>query len=385
NKPLLKEIDLKKIIFDGNTDIDERYFDYDNFQFALLSMNIDDSNSEIHRISRKNIVEYLKYYDDIEVMDIEGFIGILFCGFKERRVKNTLGELVNRIDEDGSKGVFITVGKQVSCIKKIGQSYRQAKTLVDKKFLYLENRMIWDKDTKEHKSNIILDIKNHINKIYSYVEVSDLDRLREAMIDFRKYVVEREYSEKQIKIIAIEIFIELKSKLIKDYNLSEGDFLNNEEIIQEIYSRVSLTSTINYLVDKFENIAKELAVESPENSVKRIINYMEKNYYKDLKLEALAHIFNYNSAYLGKLLKNAIGENFNTHLDRIRIEKAKALLVNDKLKVYQVCEKVGYKNIDYFHSKFKKYVGTSPRNYKKENEKINTLVEIVDMAVSDNC
>jgi two-component system response regulator YesN len=53
-------------------------------------------------------------------------------------------------------------------------------------------------------------------------------------------------------------------------------------------------------------------------------------------------------------------------LDKIRIEKAKYLLVEEKLKVYQVCERVGYKNIDYFHSKFKKYVGISPLNYKKQ-------------------
>ena len=59
---------------------------------------------------------------------------------------------------------------------------------------------------------------------------------------------------------------------------------------------------------------------------------------------------------------------FNTYLDNIRIDQAKKLLMEDNLKVYQVCEKVGYKNIDYFHSKFKKYVGVSPLNYKKQVE-----------------
>ena len=97
--------------------------------------------------------------------------------------------------------------------------------------------------------------------------------------------------------------------------------------------------------------------------------YINRNYYKDIKLESLAEIFNYNSAYLGKLFKSIEGESFNTYLDKIRIEKAKLLLVDDNLKVYQVCEKIGYKNIDYFHSKFKKYVGTSPLSYKKQFDK----------------
>ena len=55
-----------------------------------------------------------------------------------------------------------------------------------------------------------------------------------------------------------------------------------------------------------------------------------------------------------------------TYLDRIRITEAKRLLSTDEYKVYEVAEMVGYTNINYFHNKFKKYVGISPLNYKKE-------------------
>ena len=58
----------------------------------------------------------------------------------------------------------------------------------------------------------------------------------------------------------------------------------------------------------------------------------------------------------------------NTYVDKIRIEEAKKLLLEEHLKVYEVSERIGYKNIDYFHSKFKKYVGISPLNYKKQKE-----------------
>ena len=82
----------------------------------------------------------------------------------------------------------------------------------------------------------------------------------------------------------------------------------------------------------------------------------------------LAEIFNYSSAYLGKLFKNTTGESFNTYLDKVRIQKAKELLMKD-IKVYKVAEHVGYTNVDYFFSKFKKYVGVSPSTFKKEVDK----------------
>jgi two-component system response regulator YesN len=60
-----------------------------------------------------------------------------------------------------------------------------------------------------------------------------------------------------------------------------------------------------------------------------------------------------------------MGDNFNNYLDKIRITEAKRLLEEGEYKVYEVAEKVGYTNINYFHNKFKKYVGVSPLNYKK--------------------
>ena len=43
------------------------------------------------------------------------------------------------------------------------------------------------------------------------------------------------------------------------------------------------------------------------------------------------------------------------------------MLTEGKLKVYEIAEKVGYNNVDYFHKKFKKYVGSSPAEYRSEN------------------
>lgn len=95
-----------------------------------------------------------------------------------------------------------------------------------------------------------------------------------------------------------------------------------------------------------------------------MFDLIHRNFSDNLKHETLSGIFNSNSAYLDKLFKNVTGEYFNTYLDKVRIEKAKALL-EEGMKVYQVAEKVGYTNVDYFHTKFRKYVGTSPSAYRK--------------------
>ncbi|MDE6977362.1 MAG: AraC family transcriptional regulator, partial [Lachnospiraceae bacterium] len=96
-----------------------------------------------------------------------------------------------------------------------------------------------------------------------------------------------------------------------------------------------------------------------------ILYYIDHNYQNNIKLESIAPLFGYNSAYLGKIFNKAIGESFNSYIDHRRIEHSKELLSENRLKVYEIAEQVGYKNVDYFHKKFKKYVNMSPAEFRK--------------------
>ena len=108
------------------------------------------------------------------------------------------------------------------------------------------------------------------------------------------------------------------------------------------------------------------------------------NHQNNIKLETIASIFGYNSAYLGKIFSKTLGENFNTYIDKIRINHAKELLIEDKYKVYEIAEQVGYKNVDYFHKKFKKYVGVSPAEYRKSLESENISSEVFNTSAPED-
>ena len=115
-----------------------------------------------------------------------------------------------------------------------------------------------------------------------------------------------------------------------------------------------------------QDICCQIGSDDSATVIKRMYYYMEKNYGQDLKVESFARMFNYNSNYLGKIFRKEMGDSFNNILDTIRIVNAKRLLLETDMKVYQISEQVGYGNIDYFYLKFKKYVGISPKEFKKE-------------------
>ena len=93
--------------------------------------------------------------------------------------------------------------------------------------------------------------------------------------------------------------------------------------------------------------------------------YIDRNCAQPLKLEELAPLFGYNASYLGKLFREKAQCSFNEYLDRARMEQAKTMLSTGNKRVYEIAQELGYKDVDYFHKKFRKYVGVSPNEYRR--------------------
>ncbi len=109
-----------------------------------------------------------------------------------------------------------------------------------------------------------------------------------------------------------------------------------------------------------------LGYSSRDNIIDDVISYIDHNFKTNITLETIAPLFGYNSSYLGKIFSKRMGQNFNTYLDTLRVEKAKDILRSTKAPVYKVAEMVGYRNVDYFHIKFKKYTNMSPAEFRKQ-------------------
>ena len=258
-------------------------------------------------------------------------------------------------------------------IKDISVSYLHAKEVSINRFFYEEKVILsWEELCIEKsilgKEPEVRNIDFYIDRIYTSVEVYDIDNINTMFNGVSHIFKNSNYSPEKLKGLCVNIFIEFKRKILLNYKELKDNVSSNEDIVNNIYDKNSLNKLIEYLKGECVDISIKICNSSSDNTMKRILTYIEKNYNKDLKLRLLAEIFNYNSAYLGKMFKNYIGEEFNVYLDRIRIKNSKTLLDKNELMVYEVSERVGYKSVDYFYIKFKKYVGVNPKEYKKMSD-----------------
>ena len=99
-------------------------------------------------------------------------------------------------------------------------------------------------------------------------------------------------------------------------------------------------------------------------SVRNAIYFMEQHYPESLTLADVADHVGLSSEYLSRLFREETGVKFVVYLNNLRLKHALRLLETTNLKVYEIAEKVGYSNLSYFSTVFKKNFGQNPFDYK---------------------
>ena len=118
-----------------------------------------------------------------------------------------------------------------------------------------------------------------------------------------------------------------------------------------------------------QDFSKSLASSRPAGQNRLIASaklYMQEHLSDPgLSLTSVSEHIGLSSIYFCNLFHREEGISFNEYLNRERIEKARQLLADPSLKIYEVSYAVGYGNPKYFNFIFKKLVKLTPSEYRK--------------------
>lgn len=108
---------------------------------------------------------------------------------------------------------------------------------------------------------------------------------------------------------------------------------------------------------------------SPESlyaaAVKRAADYVRNHLDSPLCLDVLARQAGLSPTYFHKVFHDTMGITPNEFIIKVRLERAKELLVCTNKQIYKVAMECGIENIPYFSSLFKKHLGLSPQEFRK--------------------
>lgn len=101
--------------------------------------------------------------------------------------------------------------------------------------------------------------------------------------------------------------------------------------------------------------------------VSEIVLYINQNYMEPLTLDTLSENFYISKYHLSRIFKETTGFSFIEYLNSVRVREAQIFLRDEKEKIIDIAQKVGYGSISHFGRVFKATTGVSPHEYRKDN------------------
>jgi AraC-like DNA-binding protein/ligand-binding sensor protein len=119
-----------------------------------------------------------------------------------------------------------------------------------------------------------------------------------------------------------------------------------------------LSMVSNQLVVQQENAEPQM--------ITRARQFIDEHQAEDLSLAEVAKAVNCSTFYFCKMFKKTTGLHFTEYLARVRIEKAKNLLLNPNLRISEIAYEVGFQSLTHFNRVFRRLVGESPTEYRQK-------------------
>ena len=220
-------------------------------------------------------------------------------------------------------------------------------------------------------------VEDFLSKKPEFSSVS-LELLARAVREASEQQVDRFFEDAYQSLLSSELMspeffrgfcIEVLSTLIhilKTHDMDEraifGDY---ENLYRNLFNQKTPRNAMEWMKGLAKDVIRILSQERREESlVDRTVRYVNRNYAEPLSLKVLSCAFGLSAPYLGRLFHQAVGKSFTTYLNELRLRKADELLRYTNLKTSEIASRIGYANVNYFYTIYRKYKGTYPSQTK---------------------
>lgn len=214
----------------------------------------------------------------------------------------------------------------------------------------------------------VFDLKKKHNKgIVEAIGQEDIEKTNDLVREVGSF-----FNQNNINPMIVKIFF---SNLMGDIFSSYGLFLENSEEFKtheyyhyKIESSKQLDNIVQLLMEftsKVINAIQNMRHNNSKQMINKALNFIEYHYEEKISLDDVAKELNLSKHYLCSAFKKETGTNMSLYINKLRIEKAKQMLLESDVKIKEIFEKVGYANQQYFSKVFKKVTGQTVIEYKE--------------------
>lgn len=150
-----------------------------------------------------------------------------------------------------------------------------------------------------------------------------------------------------------------------DLRKLEHAYFHTKALTQKQYD--SVLRLLAIFAEHLGLVANQLVIRAshaePESIVKAR-QFIRDHQGEDVALADVARTVHMSTFYFCKTFKKATGFTFTDYLSRLRIEKARELLVNPNVRISEIAFEAGFQSLTHFNRTFHRLLGESPTEYR---------------------
>lgn len=350
--------------------------------FVCLSVEMDsayesalsDRDFELKRYAIRNILDELcDSSGGFAFEESEERYGVIYAGDADRlggeAVRHLAEEIASAVRTYAKETVSIGIGQTAAEPERIVDAYRSAEAAVDGKFLAGAGAILAAPAERSAEADV------RLRELEEETLTALKDRRREAALQalgrlwdgFKAAGLPAD----EVKRIVLELFVQL-FRLVKDAGANHARLFNYKLGDYEYVMRAKTMDDLLAFTEKRCEAVLELLLRTneirPKKAYDEVRAIVQEQYASPISLKSVAQQIYMNPNYLGKLFKAHADLSFNDYVLKVRMEKAKELLLHTDMKVYEIALAVGFGELDWFYKRFKAYTGVSASEFKQSSQ-----------------
>ena len=175
------------------------------------------------------------------------------------------------------------------------------------------------------------------------------------------YGINEEKATERIEYLSREYFLDKESLLYVYKNGLKKEKENEEQL-------TTLIKPLCYMLNFLQFIILDIPerVETKSVLFDSMLNYVQFNFMNEITIRDIAQACACSQSTVCHVFKQYTGKSIKKYIDNLRINQAKRLLSTSDLPINRIAQLCGFSNINYFPTAFKKQIGISPTEYRRQ-------------------
>lgn len=288
-----------------------------------------------------------------------------------RKMQEALENILKSIVHYLKLPVTIGVGSVVTDIADAKYSFDDALLALDYRLVLGSEKVIFIHDVEERRYEKLRFDELKEQALIRSLKVGTTEELGEAVDAIFNELFESTYAYNDIQVYLLEVVTAvLRTAKDADIDLDEL-FGTGFQLHAEIFKFSGLQDAQRWFHDLCLRIMKHISSKRQhtyKDIVEKAIHYTKEHYSdSEISILRLCTHLHISTGYFSGVFKKEVKMTFVQYLMHIRMEAAKELLRATELKAFEIAERVGFADPNYFSFCFKKQVGISPKDYRSRS------------------